>query len=103
LTEYLSLGSDIGGSIYGVGVSSSGNVTDEVDPNELPHPFAQDVIVYVQITSCLRTGEAPGEQTDEAPGLIENVEREIPIEDEDNESAERGEPRDQSDPPLLED
>jgi hypothetical protein len=49
----------------------------------------------------------PREQTDEAPGLIEkeqvDVEREIPIEDEDNESVERGEPRDQSDPPLFED
>ena len=47
----------------------------------------------------------PREQAYEAPGLIEkeqvDIEREIPIED--NESVERGEPRDRPDPPLFED
>ena len=48
---------------------------------------------------------APTEQTDEASGLIENeqveIEREAPLEQ--NESIERVEPRDKSDPPAFED
>lgn len=47
----------------------------------------------------------PAEQADEAPGLIErdqiDVEREIPTEH--NESIERIEPQDLTDPPLFED
>ena len=47
----------------------------------------------------------PSEQTDEASGLIESeqvdVEREAPVEE--NESIERGEPRDNPSPPAFED
>jgi hypothetical protein len=47
----------------------------------------------------------PSEQTDEAPGLIEqeqvDVEREVPLEE--NQSIERTEPRDRPDPPVFED
>jgi hypothetical protein len=47
----------------------------------------------------------PSEQTDEAAGLIESeqvdVEREAPLDE--NESIERSEPRDSTDPPAFED
>ena len=45
------------------------------------------------------------EQTDEAPGLIENeqveIEREIPADD--NQPIERNEPRERPEPPVFED
>jgi hypothetical protein len=48
---------------------------------------------------------SPSEQTDEAPGLIENeeveVEREIPADD--NQAIERIEPCDRPEPPVFED
>jgi hypothetical protein len=47
---------------------------------------------------------SPSEQTDEAPGLIEeeqvDIEREIPADD--NEGIERIEPRDADEPPAFE-
>jgi len=47
----------------------------------------------------------PSEQTDEASGLIESeqvdIEREVPLGE--NESIERSEPRDSTDPPAFED